>query len=79
MQIGMDVVGPHREIVGRRPLHRRQATPAVVRGEVALGHIRNLPHAVHADSKRRRDFLVDVEGDALCEVAGHFRIGVIET
>ena len=78
VQIGVDVVGPHREIICRRPLYRRQTTPAIVGGEIAFGDIGNLPHAVHADGERRRDHLVDVEGDALGAVARELGIGVVE-
>jgi hypothetical protein len=49
VQIGMDVIDPRREVARGRPLHRCKTAPTIIGGVVAFGHIRDLPHAVHAD------------------------------
>ncbi len=77
-EVGVDVVRRDLDVVGRRPLGRDEAAPAIVGHVVAPRHVGILEHATGANRKRRADHLVDVERDALGVVGAERALGVVE-
>ena len=77
-EVGVDVVRRDLDVVGRRPLGRDEAAPAIVGHIVAPGDVGVLEHAAGANRKGRADHLVDVERDALGAVGTERALGIVE-
>ena len=77
-EVGVDVVRRDLDVVGRRPLGRDEAAPAIVGDIVAAGDVGVLEHAAGANREGRADHLVDVERDALGVVGAERALGVVE-
>ena len=74
----MDVVRGDLDVVGRRPLGRDEAAPAIVGHIVAAGDVGILEQAAGANREGRADHLVDVERDALGVVGAERALGIVE-
>ena len=77
-EVGVDVVRRDLDVVGRRPLGRDEAAPAIVGHIVAAGDVGILEHAAAANREGRADHLVDVERDALGAIGAERAVRVVE-